>query len=92
MKNAINEIGIRLNAVNRRLEETKEWISDIEDKIMENYEAEKREVEELYNTRIGVENLVTPTSMTTFLLKESQKKKGKYGGKFILRNNSRKLP
>ena len=40
MKNAINEIGNRFDAINSSLEEAKEWIGDIEDKIMENNEAE----------------------------------------------------
>ena len=36
MKNAKPEIGNRLDAMNSMLEETEEWVSDIEDKIMEN--------------------------------------------------------
>ena len=42
MKNAINEIGNRLDAMNSRVEETEEWISDLGDKIMENKEAEQK--------------------------------------------------
>ena len=33
MKNAINEIGTRLDTMNFRLEEAEEWISDIGDKL-----------------------------------------------------------
>ena len=36
MKNAKPEIGNRLDAMNSMLEETEEWVSGIEDKIMEN--------------------------------------------------------
>ena len=35
MKNAINEIGNRLDVMNSTLEEAKELISDLEEKIME---------------------------------------------------------
>ena len=40
MKNAINKIGNRFVTMNNRLEEAKEWISDLENKIMEKNEAE----------------------------------------------------
>ena len=40
MKNAITEIGHRHDAMNTSLEEAEEWISDIEEKLMENNEAE----------------------------------------------------
>lgn len=36
MKNAITEIGNRLDKMNARLEEAEGWINDIENKIMEN--------------------------------------------------------
>lgn len=42
MKNTINEIGYRLHAMNSRLEEAEEQISDVEDKIMENNDAEQK--------------------------------------------------
>ena len=42
MKNAINEIGNRLDAMNSRLEGVEEQISDLEEKIMENNEAEQK--------------------------------------------------
>ena len=66
MKNQINGIGNRLDTVNSRLVEAEEWISNLEDKIMENNEAEqKREI--LRNT-IDVGNSVTPSNVITFLL------------------------
>lgn len=42
MKNAITDNGNRLNAMHNRLEEAEEWISHLEDKIMENHEAEQK--------------------------------------------------
>ena len=41
MKNAINKIGNRLDAMNR-IEEAEEQISDLEDKVMESKEAEQK--------------------------------------------------
>ena len=40
MQNVKTEIGIKLDAINTRMEEAEELISGIEDKIMENNEAE----------------------------------------------------
>lgn len=40
-KNEITEIGNRPDAINSRLEDVKEWISNPEDKIMDNNEAEQ---------------------------------------------------
>ena len=48
MKNAINEIENRLNAMNRRLQKAEERNGDLEDKIVENNEAKERR-EELWN-------------------------------------------
>ena len=41
-KNAITEMWNWLVVMSTRMEEAEEWISDIEDKIMENNEAEKK--------------------------------------------------
>ena len=49
MKNGTTEIQNRLYVMNIRLEEAEEWISDMEDKIMENIEAEQKR--ELWNMR-----------------------------------------
>lgn len=42
MKNTINEMGNRLDAMNGRLEEAEEQNSDLEDKIMQNNKVLKR--------------------------------------------------
>ena len=42
MKNAIDEIRNRLNTMKSCLEEAEEWICEMEDKIMENNEAEQK--------------------------------------------------
>ena len=42
MKNAISKIGNRFYAMNSRLEEAEEQISDLEGKIVENNEAEQK--------------------------------------------------
>ena len=48
------------------MKEVEEWISDIEDKIMENDEAEQRR--ELWNMRLDLGNSVTPSNIITFVL------------------------
>lgn len=50
MRNIINEIENGLDAVNGRPEEAEELISDLEDKIMENNEAEPKERKNNYGT------------------------------------------
>ena len=57
MNNAINNIENRLDAMNSRLEEAEEWISNLEDKVMKSSEAEQKR--ELCNTRIDRGNSVT---------------------------------
>ena len=54
MKNGTNEIGNKLDAMNSKLEKAEEWISDLEDNIMENIEAESKI--ELWNMRIDLGN------------------------------------
>ena len=61
MKNAINEIENRLNAMNRRLQKAEERNGDLEDKIIENNEAEQKRERKIRNTRIDLEISVTPT-------------------------------
>ena len=59
----------------KKIEETGEWKSDIKDKIMENNEAEKKEIKILHcNVDLG--NLVAPKSIITIISEESQKKRG----------------
>lgn len=53
--------------MNNRLEEAEEQISDLEDKIMENNEAEQKK-EELCNMRTDLGNSVTPSPVITFIL------------------------
>jgi len=42
MKNTINEIGNKCDAMNIRLEETEKGIGDLEDKVMEKVKLNKR--------------------------------------------------
>ena len=41
-KNAITEMQSQVEAIKMRMDKSEEWISDIEDKIMENNEVEKK--------------------------------------------------
>ena len=53
MKNAMKKIGNSLDAMNRKLEKAEEWITDLEDKIIESNKAEQKT--ELCKTRIDLE-------------------------------------
>jgi len=55
-----------LDAMNSRMEESEEQISDLEDKVMENNEAEQKK--ELCKMRIDLRNLVTPSDIIAFIL------------------------
>jgi len=55
IKNAVTEMQIQLDAITTRMEEAKELISDTEDKVRENNEAEKKE-----RKNEGLGNSVTP--------------------------------
>ena len=48
------------------MEETEEWFSDIEDKIMEKIKLNKKE-KELYNKRTDLGDSVTPSNVIVFL-------------------------
>ena len=41
MKNSITEIKNTLDIINSKLEEAEEWVSDLEDKVMENNHTEQ---------------------------------------------------
>ena len=43
MKNSVMQIKNILNGINSRLEEAEEQIGDMEDKVMENHQAEQEE-------------------------------------------------
>ena len=53
--------------MNSRLEKAEEQISDLEDKIMENNEAEQKE-KKLWNMKINLGNSVTPSNIIIFVL------------------------
>ena len=52
----------------QQIEGAEEQIYDLEDKIMENNKAGKREKEELYNTRRDLVNSVTSSNVIIFIL------------------------
>ena len=64
-KYTITKIWNQLDVMTTRMKEVEEWISDIEDKIMENDEAEQRR--ELWNMRLDLGNSVTPSNLITFI-------------------------
>ena len=41
MKNSVAEIKNKLDGINRRLEEAEEWVSDLEDRMMESNQSEQ---------------------------------------------------
>ena len=90
MKNAINEIGTRLDTMNFRLEEAEEWISDIGDKLWKIMKLNPKQ-KELQNTRIDLGNSVSPSNIITlyYRIPEEEEKGSK---KFTSINKSGKLP
>ena len=50
------------------MEGAEEQISDREDRVMENNQAEQKRSKELHMTRIDLGNAVTPSILTTFIL------------------------
>ena len=85
MKDTKNEIKNTLDGMKRRLEEAKEWISDLEEQIVESYQAEQMR-EKYMEKENDVGNSVTPSSTITFALERSHmKKKGKKGRKIYLK-------
>jgi len=52
--------------MNSRIEEAEEQISDLEDRVMENNQAEQKK--ELCKTRIDLGNSVIPSNVITFVL------------------------
>ena len=65
MKGAINSIGNRLDAMNSRLEDGEEWISDLEDKIMW---LNKRKKKKSPNMRRDLGNSVILSNVITLRL------------------------
>ena len=66
MKHSINEIKNTIDKINR-LQETEEYISDLEDRVMEINQAEQMR-DKYCITRIDLENSVTPSNIRTIAL------------------------
>ena len=57
-----------LDGMKSRLEEAKEWISDLEDRVMESNHDEQREKKEFCKIRIDIGNSASPSNTETFIL------------------------
>ena len=66
IKHTITKMQTEMHAMTMRMDEAEEWISDTEDKIMENNEAEK-ESERYGITRVHLGNSATLQSIITFV-------------------------
>ena len=62
MNNIVTEIGNRFDALNNRMEEAEEWITDIEDKIIENKKADQKR-ESIMEHKNSLRNSVTLSSI-----------------------------
>lgn len=65
MQSSVNEIRNTLEAMNSRLEEAEKQINDLEDKVMESNDAERKE--KLCKKRTDLGNSVTPSNVVTFI-------------------------
>ena len=80
MNNTINEIKNSLEGINSRITEAEEWISDLEDKIVEITTTEQNKEKRMKRIEDSLRELWDNTKCTTFELQESQKKKRKRKG------------
>ena len=55
------------NGMNSRVEEAEEQISDLEDKVMESYQAEQKRIKRIMQNGIDLGNPVTPSNIVTFI-------------------------
>ena len=78
MKYTINKTGNRHDAMNSRMEEVEKQIGDLEDKIMENNEAEQKTN---HTIQEQTSDSVTPSNVIMLILQEPQKKREKRGQK-----------
>ena len=78
MKSMLNEIKNILDEINSRLDETKEWTNDLEDRVMKSKQTESLR-KGICKMRTDVGNSMTPTSAVIFTLYESEKKKREKG-------------
>ena len=74
MKNTINEIKNNLDGINSRITETEEWISGLEDKIVEITTAEQNKEKRMKRTENSLRDLWNNIKCTTFELYGYQKK------------------
>ena len=68
MNNIINEIKNSLEGINSRIMEAEEWISDLEDKIVEVTTAEQNKIKEWKELRTISETSGTTLNAPTFEL------------------------
>ena len=80
MNNTINEIKNSLEGINNRITEAEEWISDLEDKIVEITTAEHNKEKRVKRIEDSLETSGTTLNTPTFELEGSQKKKSKRKG------------
>ena len=80
MKSAINEIGNRLDAMNSRLEEAEEWISDLDDKVMESEESKpkrERRIMQHKNIPRQLSDSIKSNNICIIGVSEEKEKRGK---------------
>ena len=77
MNNTINEIKNSSEGISSRITEAEEWISDLEDKIVEITTTEQNKEKECKELRTVSQTSGTTLNRPTFELQGSQKKKRK---------------
>ena len=82
-----------LDVITVRMEEAKDWISDIENKTIENNETKKKKEKKLKDHEfINSGNWAIPQSTIPFVSQESPKKKRGKRCRFIWTNYTWELP
>ena len=80
MNNAISQIKTTLEGTDNRITEAEDMISEVEDRMMEINEAQRKKEKELKEMRTTSETTGTMLNAPTFKLQQFQKKKTKTKG------------
>ena len=93
MQNTITEIKNSLEAANRRIQEAKEWISEVEDRLVEIMDAEQKREKRLKTNEESLREWwdnIKRSNIHIIEVPEGEEREG--DRKNISRDNSQKLP
>ena len=91
MNNSITEIINTLEGITSSLEDAEEWISDLEDRLMESNQSEQQKEKRIIKNENGLRELSNTINIIC-IIEISEEERERSRQKTYLKNNSWKIP